>query len=108
MTVAERKQRSRALRAEQGIIDMIIPVKLEQRLLLERISHATGMTKADLLAVMLELGVSEVLRAFDDALAAMGRNTPDADVSGALSKRLGRDVSIQGIKGFREAMTEAV
>lgn len=107
MTDAERKQRSRAIRASEGIIDMVIPVKIKQRTVLDQLALVTGKSKAEVLELMLDVGVATVVRAFEDAVAEMIGNTPEGSVVQQLSERLGRPISIEEVKGFRDSMTNA-
>jgi len=106
MTDAERKQRSRTIRAEEGIIDMVIPVKIEQKTVLAQFALATGKSKAEVLELMLDVGVAGVVRAFEDAVAKLISNASEVSVVRQLSEKLGREISIEEIKGFRDAMTE--
>jgi len=106
MTDAERKQRSRTIRAEEGIIDMVIPVKIEQKTVLAQFAIATGKSKAEVLELMLDVGVAGVVRAFEDAVAKLISNASEVSVVRQLSEKLGREISIEEIKGFRDAMTE--
>lgn len=107
MTHAERKRRTRAILASEGLIEVAIPVKLEDKTAVDQIALATGRLKSETMQLMFSLGLAEVAQAFRDAVTDMIGNTPEASVVSALSKRLGRPISIEEVKGFRDVMTDA-